>query len=130
MDGTFRDADGDLQRDPGDDPKAKYELAAAVTRTSTTGKRDDEARIFVLADADVVGDELLKLVEGNNYLFRDVILWLSKDDATVAPVISEDDVKIVHKKEDDSLIFYGTTFGLPALVMLAGWLANRRRQRS
>lgn len=130
VDGTFRDADGDFKRDVGDDGKQKYELAAAVTRTSTTGKKDDEARVFVLADADAVGDELMKLVEGNNYLFRDIVIWLAKDEAPVTPVVTEEDVKIVHKKEDDSLIFYGTTFGLPALVMLAGMVANRRRRRS
>ena len=92
--------------------------------------QDDEARVFVLADADAVGDELMKLVEGNNYLFRDIVIWLAKDEAPVTPVVTEEDVKIVHKKEDDSLIFYGTTFGLPALVMLAGVVANRRRRRS
>lgn len=128
VDGTFADLDGDLEFDPGTEKKTRYELAAAVTRTSTTGDKDDESRIFVLSDVDVFGDELVQLVEGNIYLFRDVVIWLKRDSQPVTPTISEEDVKIVHRKEDDTLLFYGTTFGLPALVVFVGWLANRRRR--
>lgn len=128
VDGTFADLDGDYAFDEGVEKKARYELAAAVTRTSTTGKKDDESRVFVISDVDVFGDKLIKLIEPNIYLFRDVVLWLKKDAEPVAPTISEQDVKIVHRKEEDALVFYGTTFGVPALVILAGWVATRRRR--
>jgi len=130
IDGTFADLDGDLEFDADSEKKARYELAAAITRTSTTGKKDDESRIFVLADVDVFADDLVKMVEGNIYMFRDVVLWLKKDAEPVAPTISEEDVKIVHRKKDDALLFYGTTFGVPALVLLLGGFANRRRRKA
>ncbi|MBK6689842.1 MAG: Gldg family protein [Deltaproteobacteria bacterium] len=129
LEDTFRDLDGDLVFDP-TEKKELYGLAAAVTRTSTTSKKEDETRIFVLADADVFSDALLGLNEGNLYLFRDVVLWLSKSEEAVAPTVAEEDVKIKHMKDEDSLIFYGTTFGFPGLVLGLGWVATRRRRKS
>lgn len=128
-DGTFADTDRNYELSSGEN-KAKFELAAAVVRTSTTAKKDLESRIFVLADVDVLGDDLLKAVEGNVYLLRDIVVWLKKDAEPVAPTINEGDVKIVHRKDEDALYFYGTTFGMPALVLFMGWLANRRRRQS
>lgn len=129
LDDTFRDADGDLVYDP-TEKKDLYGLAAAVTRTSTTGKKEDESRIFVLADADVLSDALIGLNEGNLYLFRDVVLWLSRGEEQVAPTVTEEDVKIKHMKDEDALIFYGTTFGFPGAVLGLGWFATRRRRKS
>ncbi len=54
---TFADANNNLELDEGE-KKDIFGLAAAVTRTSTTGKKEDEGRVFVLADADVVADDL------------------------------------------------------------------------
>ncbi len=129
LDGTFADLDRDYELSSGE-TKAKFELAAAVVRTSTTAKKSLESRVFVLADVDVLGDKLLKSVEGNVYLLRDIVVWLKKDAEPVTPTITEGDVKIVHKKDEDALFFHGTTFGMPALVLFMGWIANRRRRKS
>lgn len=129
VDDTFQDLDGDLTHDKKNEPSRAFGLAAAVTRTSTTGKREDESRIFVLSDVDVLGDELIKAVEGNFFLFRDVVLWLQRERSVIAPTITEEDVKIVHKKDEDALYFYGTTAGVPALVLGIGAIATRRRRR-
>ncbi len=129
MDDTFQDSNGNRKLDEGE-KKDRFGIAAAITRTSTTGKKDDEARIFVLADSDVVADDLLKVAQGNIYLFRDAVAWLQRSVDPVVPTVTEKDVKIVHKKEDDSLLFLGTTFLVPAAVMLLGYFGTRRRRRS
>jgi hypothetical protein len=129
MEGTFQDVDGDLELDP-DEKKERFGLAAVVTRTSTSARKEDEGRAFLVADADAFGDDLFGLNVGNGYLLRDAVLWLATAEDPVLPNIPEEDVRIVHKKEEDALIFYGTTAGMPGLVLLLGWLKNRRRRRS
>lgn len=127
---TFADQNENLELDEEVEKKERFGLAAAVTRTSTTGKKEDEGRVFVLADADVVADDLMKMFKGNVLLMADIIYWLQLTKEPAIPTIEEKDVKIVHRKEDDALLFYGTTFGVPALVMLFGLAQIRRRRRS
>lgn len=127
VEGTFADADGDLEKDPGE-AEGTFPLAAALTRTSSAGK-ERETRVFVLADVDVLADELAKLVQGNLLLFRDAIYWLQVDQEPIVPTVDDKDVRIVHKAEDDAILFYGTTFGAPLLVLGVGGLATRRRRR-
>ncbi len=123
---TFQDTNLSATHDEGE-KKSHFGLAAVATKTSTTGKKKDETRIFVLADADVLSDKLIKMIQGNAYLFGDIVYWLKIDEQPVVPTITEKDVRIVHKKEEDNLIFYGTTFGIPVLVLLLGVIANRRK---
>lgn len=127
---TFADSNGNLEFDEGVDKKERFGLAAAVTKTSTTGKKEDEGRVFVLADTDVVADDLIKLIKGNYLLLSDIVYWLQLTEEPVIPTIEEKDVKIVHRKEDDALLFYGTTFGVPAVVLLLGFFLVQRRRRS
>lgn len=126
VDDTFIDQDGDLERGE-TEPSANYALAAAVTRTSTQGP-EGEGRVFVLADTDLFADELLKIVQGNFYLFRDVVAWLQVDEDPIVPTVTEKDVRIVHQAEEDAVLFYGTTFVAPLFVLGLGWLATRRRR--
>lgn len=126
VDDTFIDSDGDLERDA-QERSTNFPLAAAVTRTATSGPQD-EGRVFVLADTDVFGDELIKLVQGNFYLLRDVVAWLQVDEDPIVPTVSEKDVRIVHQAEEDAILFYGTTFGAPLFVLALGALATRRRR--
>lgn len=123
---TFRDTDGDLEQDP-DEPSGAFVLAATATFTSTTGAEEDEGRLFVTSDADFGSDAFIQLVQGNLMLLRDSVVWLQRDDAPVVAVDEDDDVKIVHRKEEDALVFYGTTFLVPALLIGLGWLTRRRR---
>lgn len=128
VDDTFADRNGNLERDP-DEPTANFPLAAAVTETSTQGA-SAERRAFVLADVDLFSDELLEVVQGNFYLFRDIIAWLQIDEDPIVPSVSEKDVKIVHQAEEDAVLFYGTTFGVPLLILGLGFLATRRRRNA
>lgn len=127
VDGTYVDENRNFDFDSGETTES-FGLAAAVTRTATSGPRV-ESRAFVMGDADVLADELLPLNRPNLYLLADVVRWLQLDDAPVAPTVEEKDVKIVHKSDEDALLFYGSTFGVPALVLVAGAFATRRRRR-
>ena len=84
--------------------------------------------MVVLSDVDALADELVTQVQGNLVLLRDVFLWLQKEDDPVVTVDADDDVKIVHRREEDVMVFYGTTFGVPLLVLGLGWFVQRRRR--
>jgi hypothetical protein len=129
IDDTFADADNDLTFDRDGEKKSPFGLAAAITRTSTSGKKADETRLFIIADADVFTDDLIRF-EGNLNLLADVIYWLRAVEDPVVPTISAEDVQIVHKKEEDAFWFYSTTLGVPALVLSLGLVVTRRRRRT
>jgi hypothetical protein len=98
-----------------------------VVRTSTAGA-EDETRVFVLSDVDVLTDKYVKF-QGNPYLVGDIVYWLRDVKEPVLPTVSESDVRIVHKRDEDALWFYSTTLGVPALVLLAGLVISGRRRR-
>ena len=124
LDGTFADTNGNYSYDD-TEKRQSYGLAAAVTRTSSTG----DGRVFVLADAEVFTDKFIRF-QGNPYLFADMIVWLRDVKDPVLPTVTEEDVRIVHKRDEDALWFYSTTVGVPLLVALAGLvIGQRRRQR-
>ncbi len=125
---TFADANDNLDRDPGEGGQS-LGLAAAVTITSTVGKRP-ESRVFVLADADALSDRLIGLLPGNAYFLLDIVRWLEPRQETFAATTDEEDVKIIHKGTEDSLVFYGTTLAIPVLILVVGAFATRRRRRS
>jgi hypothetical protein len=124
LDGTFNDLDRDLVFDGGDEKRSPWGLAAAVTRTASSS----ETRAFVISDADVFTDKYIRF-QGNPYLIGDIIYWLRDVKEPVVPTVTEEDVRIVHKKDEDALWFYSTTIGVPALVAVAGVLGVRRRRR-
>jgi hypothetical protein len=129
VDDTFQDKNGNNTFDKDSEKKSAYGLAAAITRTSTSGKKSEESRIFVVADGDVFADELIKF-EGNFTLLADIAYWLRAVDDTVIPTLAETDVQIVHRKEEDTLWFYSTTFGVPAIVLAFGIFNVVRRKRA
>jgi hypothetical protein len=113
---TFADKNGNFTQDPGEDKRA-WELAA------TAVKKD--ARVFVIADSDWIGDEAIK-VPGNSVLALDVIKWLMGDEAFSGQTSTEADVKITHTRKQDVVWFYSTIFLAPALVIGAGVMVTRK----
>ncbi|NJK88259.1 MAG: hypothetical protein HC923_01940 [Myxococcales bacterium] len=120
---TFKDADSDLVRGP-EEARGSFPLALALTQTSTAGT--SEGRLFAIADADAISDDLVQQIQGNAMLLRDVVFWLKRDDVPEITVDAPDDVKIVHRKDEDLIVFYGATFGVPLLLLGLGWFAQRR----
>jgi hypothetical protein len=128
MPGTFADQDGDYIFDKATEAQKTFGLAAVVTRTATAGA-DREGRAFVVSDADVFTDDFLRN-EGNALLLADIAYWLADVKEPVIPKVTEEDVRIQHRKEDDVAWFYSTTLGVPALVLALGFfVAGRRRKR-
>ncbi|MGE5784190.1 MAG: Gldg family protein, partial [Myxococcales bacterium] len=120
---TFADKNGNLEADP-NEPRASYDLAAAVTRKTPKG----EQRSFVIADADLFSDLVLKNVPTNRFLLLDAVRWLGGEESLTGEVNSEEDVRIEHTKEKDVLWFYATILGVPMLVLGLG-LAWARRSK-
>ena len=117
---TFADKNGNFTQDPGEEKRA-WELAA------TAVKKD--ARVFVIADSDWMGDEAIK-VPGNSVLALDVIHWLMGDEAFSGQTSTEADVKITHTRKQDVAWFYSTIFLAPALVIGAGVVVTRSSRRN
>jgi len=88
----------------------------------------DEMRMLVLADADALSDFGLRS-PGNHYLFDDGLKWLFEEKGVVGSVGAEEDVRIVHTKDEDVAWFYSTIFGLPLVVLAIGIVYNRFRVR-
>ena len=127
LDNTFRDENKNLNQDP-TEAGANYPLAVAITRTSTRGTQH-EARIMVLADTDVFGNNLLNFKKlGNRHLLKDITSWLPVNENPIIPAVSEKDSPIIHRSEDDTLVFYGTVFLVPFGVLVLGVIATRRRR--
>ncbi|MFO0726592.1 MAG: Gldg family protein [Myxococcota bacterium] len=125
MDGTFRDANANFNYDAPAEKREAFGLAAAVTRTASS----TEGRVYVLADVDTVTDKFLRTLQGNTLVLEDGVYWLRDVKDPVLPTMAEDDVRIVHKRDDDNLWFYSTTIGVPVLVAAAGVVVVRRRRR-
>ena len=128
LDESFADINSNLKYDSDSEAKKSYDLAAAVTRTSTRGK-SEETRVFVLADVDTFSDKYVKY-QGNPYLLGDIIYWLRDIKEPVLPTVSEADVRIVHKRDEDALWFYSTILGMPFAVFGFGLVWIRRRNRA
>ena len=125
MDGTFRDANENFSLDTPQEKRDAFGLAAAVTRTATS----TEGRVYVLADVDTVTDKFLRSLQGNTLVLEDAVYWLRDVKDPVLPTLSDEDVRIVHKRDDDNLWYYSTTLGVPALVAALGFVVVRRRRR-
>ena len=104
---TFVDKNRNFEQDPGEDKRA-WELAA------TAVKKD--ARIFVIADSDMFGDEAIR-VGGNGLLALDAVHWLMGDEAFSGQTSTEADVQITHTRKQDVVWFYATVFLAPAAVI-------------
>ncbi len=86
-------------------------------------------RAVVFAGSSWVSDFFLPNVQGNQVLLQDTVAWLAQDEALAGTVNSEEDVKIVHTKEGQGWLFYGTSFLVPLVILSGGLLRVRQRKR-
>jgi hypothetical protein len=127
--GTWNDINGNFEFDSKTELRAGYELGAAANKRNASALApEDEARVFVLADSDAVGDFLLTRSVGNGYLVRDVARWLGGEESISGTISTEEDVPVTHTRKQDLYWFYSSIFAAPALVLVAGFLMTRRRR--
>jgi len=120
-----------LPTPPGASP-LKIEKGAKTDKPKADkGKKDEpegpQFRAVVYAGSAWVSDFFLPNMQGNQVLVQDSVAWLSQDEALAGTTNSEEDVKVLHSKEGQGWMFYGTSFLIP-LVLLSGGLV-RVRQR-
>jgi len=128
---TFVDLNKNYAFDAGTEKRDTYVIGAAAVIDS--GKKNGdllvEGKMIVLADSTAVTDGIIASgVPGNQLLISDGLRWLVDESKYSGETSSEEDVKLRHTQKEDGLIFYCTIFGVPALLLLAGFVATRRRK--
>ncbi len=121
---TWLDIDGDRMR--GDDEPAKvWDLAVAIE-----GPGDDGYRAVVIGDVNAFSDPILQFSQGNAVFAVDTLRWLADEASLAGESETEEDVRIQHTRDQDIAWFWGTIFGVPAMVFLTGLIfVNVRRRR-
>ena len=150
---TWADADKDMNR--GESERLQtFQIGAAVELKVGDEKKDatapkpaadnskdeKEMRAVVFADADLFSDDFIMAPLGaerhppNYHMFADVVRWLVGESQVGGVPSSEEDVKILHSRTEDSWWFYSTVIGVPLLILglglLTGWGRGRRNRRA
>jgi hypothetical protein len=123
---TFADLNGNFDFDSTEERKS-YDIAAAVARKPSAGAI--EQRSFVVADADLFSDTVLKNVTHNRVLLLDAVRWLGGEESLAGELNSEEDVRIEHTKGKDVFWFYLTILGVPALILGLGLFVSRKAKK-
>jgi len=127
--GTFRDENDNRTFDKGSEKKEVFNLVAAVELPKAEGA-DLAGRAVVTADADIVTDMLFARLQMNQNWFAESIFWLANEELSGGEVADLEDVPIVHTGDEDKVWFYGTTLGVPLLVLGMGFGVTRRRRKT
>ncbi|MBW1809703.1 MAG: Gldg family protein [Deltaproteobacteria bacterium] len=99
-------------------------------------EKDDEMRVVVFADSDVFSDKYIGFrlsvneIGGNMQLLADVLQWLGDEERIPGLPTSEEDIKIVHTRDEDKIWFYGTVFAVPLIILGIGFATRWGRGRS
>ncbi len=123
FDDTWEDADGDYEPSAGE-AKKTHVLAMAVE-----GPEAHPYRVIVVGDVTSASDFLTKRFAGNFQFILDASRWLIGDEDLAGEVNNEEDVRIEHTREEDTIWFYSLIFGIPFLVLAAGAVVTTRRRR-
>ena len=127
MSGTWKDLDGNFTFDAGEEKKV-WQLVSAVQLPD--GDEATGGRAVVTADADVIADYVLGSSQGNQQFLVDAVRWLEGAVQLAGEVAEIEDVRILHTRDEDKLWFWGTTAGMPLLVLGFGLGLGRLRRRT
>jgi hypothetical protein len=119
---TFQDANRNFDADP-DEAKNTYELATAVEHDTAGGT---QARAIVVGSVGFMADVAMR--PANAQFGYDAIRWLTRDEDVAGAIESEEDVAVVHSREEDWYWFLTAMFAMPTLVIAAGTLVVRSRR--
>ncbi|SMF55370.1 Gldg family protein [Pseudobacteriovorax antillogorgiicola] len=86
-----------------------------------------KSKVLVFSDATMLSDPVI-LNPGNQLAVVDSVRWLAGQAEIMGEVASEEDIKIQHSKSRDLVVFHGSIYLVPCLVLLFGYFANRRKE--
>ena len=79
------------------------------------------ARIVAIGDADFASNGTIEITQGNGALFRNVVAWLAAQDELISlPSKAPVDRSVFLTAGQSQAIFYGSSLGIPLLVLAAG----------
>jgi hypothetical protein len=119
---TFQDANRNYEADP-DESKNTYDIAVAVEHDVDGGK---QARAIVVGGVGWMADVAMR--PANAQFGFDGIKWLTRDEDVAGEITSEEDVAVVHTREDDWYWFLTAMFAMPSLVVAVGTVVVRSRR--
>ena len=124
MNNTWEDQNQNFEADA-NEPKKTYQLGVAIENV------DEDAtagRAIVVGDVNFLSDPAYTTFPGSRVFAQDAIRWLTKDEDLSGDITSEQDVKIVHTRQEDQAWFWGTVVGFPLAILGVGLLNIRRRR--
>ncbi len=138
MAGSWLETSGDFEHDRQAEATPVEALAMASVREAKGEDDDDpraESRAVVIGDVDLLGDDYVYATAGgvmsaNAKLLLDAYAWLAREgESAVASVPGDDDPPLQRSRGEAIRWFLGTVFGVPAFVLLVGFLTVRHRRR-
>jgi hypothetical protein len=107
------------------------QLLAVTARRSLESQLEEQPRVILIGDSDVIKNEYAKEFYGNTVLWTDVIDWFTGfvQQMTFSPVSDPTQLKLVVTDAQRTTISYITLLVLPGVVLLGGiavWWFRRR----
>ena len=125
MEKTFDDRNNNFTFDKDSEIEQVWNIGMALS----TSVEDKESRVLVMADTTWLSDVVISQSKGNQLLLNDSLVWLLNDTTSAGEVSDEQDVKVIHTKDGQGMIFYGTILLFPLGIFILGNVYVRNRQR-
>ena len=119
---SFPDSNLNSKFDKETEKRGRYTLAIA-----TEAVTENAGRVLAVSDGSVISDFLMTRNVGNQVLFLDAIRWLTRDKSIVSSQSSEEDIRIVHRRDKHLYIFFGSIVVVPCMVLIFGFVVTRPR---
>lgn len=125
MEKTFDDRNQNFTFDKDTETEQIWDIGLALSNPV----EEKESRVLVMADTTWLSDVVLVQSKGNQLLLNDALVWLLNDSSSAGEISDEQDVKVIHTKEGQGMIFFGTILLFPMGIFILGSVYVRNRQR-
>lgn len=125
MEKTFDDRNQNFTFDKDTEIEQIWDIGLALSKPV----EEKESRVLVMADTTWLSDVVLVQSKGNQLLLNDALMWLLNDTSSTGEISDEQDVKVIHTKEGQGMIFFGTILLFPIGIFILGSIYVRNRQR-
>ncbi len=121
---SYIDRNGNFTFDRDTEEKGSYVFGVAVEGEAAAGAGEDGAeagmRVLALADAEIFSDDMLVSWPFNETVLADAVRWLGDEEEFIGGIVSEEDVPVLHTREENVVWFYAIIFGAPAVLLALG----------